>query len=143
MGITDINNMGAAMAPAAHDTIRSFFENSRHSVDDFDLIVTGDLGYEGSEILKDLLKHDGIDIYKNHVDCGLLIFDRLGQDKHSGGSGCGCSASVLSANILKSIERGVISNALFIGTGALMNPLTLYQGNSIPSIAHLVHLSRE
>jgi stage V sporulation protein AD len=135
--------MGAAMAPAARNTLLDFLSNDGHSVDYFDLIVTGDLGYEGSEILKDLLMRDGVDIYDRHTDCGLLIFDRERQDKHAGGSGCGCSASVLSAKILRDMENGVLNNILFIGTGALMNPLTLYQGNSIPSIAHLVHLSTE
>ena len=142
MGVTDINNMGAAMAPAAVDTICSFLQNSSHRVEDFDMIVTGDLGYEGSEILKDLLLSKDIDIRKNHVDCGLLIYDRFSQDKHAGGSGCGCSASVLAGNILKNMEAGAIHDILFIGTGALMNPMTLYQGQSIPSIAHLVHIGR-
>lgn len=142
MGINDINNMGAAMAPACIDTIKRYFSSSNLPVDYFDLIVTGDLGYEGSEILKDLLLRDGIDIRKNHVDCGLMIYDIEGQDKHAGGSGCGCSASVLAANILKNLEAGILKNILFIGTGALMNPLTLYQGGSIPAVAHLVHLGR-
>ena len=142
MGINDINNMGAAMAPACIDTIKRYFSSSNLPVDYFDLIVTGDLGYEGSEILKDLLLKDGIDIRKNHVDCGLMIYDIEGQDKHAGGSGCGCSASVLAGNILKNLEAGILKNILFIGTGALMNPLTLYQGGSIPAVAHLVHLGR-
>ena len=141
MGITDINNMGAAMAPAAIDTIERYFKESTHSPDDFDLIITGDLGFEGSEILKDLLLKDGIDIRKNHVDCGLMIFERKKQDTHAGGSGCGCSASVLSADIIENLEDGTLSNVLFIGTGALMSPMTLFQGGSIPSVAHLVRLS--
>ncbi len=142
MGVKDINNMGAAMAPAATDTILRFFQNSSHRVEDFDMIVTGDLGYEGSEILKDLLLSNNLDIRKNHVDCGLMIYDRFSQDKHAGGSGCGCSASVLAGNILKNMQSGAIKDILFIGTGALMNPMTLYQGQSIPSIAHLVHIGR-
>ena len=99
-GIKDIANMGAAMAPAAINTIKRYFLESRHSPDDFDLIVTGDLGYEGSEILKDLLLKEGVDIRKNHVDCGLMIFDRESQDVHAGGSGCGCSAVVMAADII-------------------------------------------
>ena len=140
-GISDINNMGAAMAPAAIDTLLRYFENSSHSPDDFDAIVTGDLGYEGSEILKELLLGEGIDIYKNHMDCGLMIFDKKEQDSHAGGSGCGCSASVLASSILPPLRRGDLKNVLFLGTGALMSPISLFQGGSIPSICHLVHLS--
>ncbi len=140
-GITDINNMGAAMAPSAIDTIVRFFENSEHSPDSFDKIITGDLGYEGSEILKDLLLGHGIDITKNHTDCGLMLFDMEGQDVHAGGSGCGCSATVMAADIIPKLERGELKDVLFLGTGALMSPMTLFQGGSIPAICHLVHLS--
>lgn len=143
MGITDISNMGAAMAPAAIDTVKRYFRNSAHSPGYFDLIVTGDLGYEGSEILKDLLLGDGIDIRKNHVDCGLMIFDRDGQDVHAGGSGCGCSAVVMAADIIPNLEKGTLKNVLFLGTGALMSPMTLFQGGSIPAVCHLVHLTGE
>ena len=143
MGITDINNMGAAMAPACIDTIKRFFAESEHAVNDFDLIVTGDLGYEGSKILKDLLLSDGIDIRKNHADCGLMIYDRKKQDKHAGGSGCGCSASVLAGNIIKRMETHELKRVLFIGTGALMSPLSIFQGGSIPAVAHLVHFEVE
>ena len=139
-GIKDINNMGAAMAPAAIDTLIRYFENSAHSPDYFDMIVTGDLGFEGSNILKDLLLGYGIDIRKNHQDCGLMVFDIENQDTHAGGSGCGCSASVLAADILPRIERGEIKNVLFLGTGALMSPVSLFQGKSIPAVCHLVHL---
>ena len=142
MGITDINNMGAAMAPACIDTIKRYFKASELSPSDFDLIATGDLGYEGSEILIDLLFKDGIDIRKNHNDCGLMIFDRKTQDVHAGGSGCGCSSVVLSCDILKKLEGGVYKNVLFIGTGALMSPMTLFQGMSIPGVAHLIRLER-
>lgn len=140
-GISDINNMGAAMAPAVIDTLTRYFENSAHSPDYFDLIITGDLGYEGSDILKELLLSSGIDIYKNHRDCGIMIFDKERQDVHAGGSGCGCSASVLAAAILPAFERGELKNVLFLGTGALMSPVSLFQGSSIPAICHLVHLS--
>lgn len=141
-GITDISNMGASMAPSAIDTLKRYFQNSKHSPDYFDLIVTGDLGFEGSEILKDLLLGEGIDIRKNHVDCGLMIFDREGQDVHAGGSGCGCSAVVMACDIIPNLEKGVLKEVLFVGTGALMSPVSLFQGNSIPAISHLVHLSR-
>lgn len=140
-GVSDINNMGAAMAPAVIDTLTRYFSESTHSPEDFDLIITGDLGYEGSEIIKDLLLGKGIDIRKNHVDCGLMIFNRDTQDVHAGGSGCGCSAVVMASSIVPNLERGVIKNVLFLGTGALMSPMTLSQGESIPAVAHLVHLS--
>lgn len=139
-GIKDIANMGAAMAPAAINTLKRYFLETRHSPDDFDLIITGDLGYEGSEILKDLLLKDGIDIRKNHIDCGLMIFDRSGQDVHAGGSGCGCSAVVMASDIIPNLEKGVVNDVLFLGTGALMSPMSLFQGGSIPAIAHLVRL---
>ena len=141
MGINDINNMGAAMAPSCIDTIKRYFNNSEYSVEDFDLIVTGDLGLEGSDILKELLLNEGIDIRKNHADCGLLIYDIEAQDKHSGGSGCGCSASVMAADIIKRLDTCELNHVLFIGTGALMNPMTMYQGGTIPAVSHLVHLS--
>lgn len=142
-GITDINNMGAAMAPSAIDTIVRYFTNSEHSPDYFDKIITGDLGFEGSEILKDLLLGNGIDITKNHMDCGLMLFDKEKQDVHAGGSGCGCSAVVMAADIIPKLESGELKNVLFLGTGALMSPMTLFQGGSIPAICHLVHLSSE
>lgn len=141
MGINDINNMGAAMAPSCIDTIKRYFNNSEYSPEDFDLIVTGDLGLEGSDILKELLLNEGIDIRKSHADCGLLIYDIEAQDKHSGGSGCGCSASVMAADIIKRLDTCELNDVLFIGTGALMNPMTMYQGGTIPAISHLIHLS--
>lgn len=140
-GISDINNMGAAMAPAAINTLKRYFLESVHSPDYFDLIITGDLGYEGSEILKELLLDEGIDIRKNHVDCGLMIFDRERQDVHAGGSGCGCSAVVMSASIVPNLSSGTLKNVLFLGTGALMSPMSLSQGETIPAVAHLLHIS--
>ena len=92
------------------------------------------------ELLKDLLYKKGIDIRGNHTDCGLMIYERGGQDVHAGGSGCGCSAVVLSAKILKELESGALNRVLFIGTGALMSPMTLFQGESIPAVSHLVML---
>ncbi len=140
-GISDINNMGAAMAPAAIDTIKRYFLESEHSPEFFDLIITGDLGYEGSEILKDLLLKDGIDIRNNHIDCGLMLFDRKAQDVHAGGSGCGCSAIVMASDIIPRLASGKLKSVLFLGTGALMSPVSLFQGGTIPAIAHLVRLS--
>jgi len=139
-GITDANNMGAAMAPAAADTLERYFTGSGTSPEDFGLIVTGDLGREGSAILRDLLAVRGIDIVKNHADCGCMIYSETESDTHAGGSGCGCSAVVLAADLLENIKTGVLSDILFVGTGALMNPLSLNQGQHIPGIAHLVRI---
>ena len=141
-GITDISNMGAAMAPSAIDTLTRYFQNSKYSPDYFDLIVTGDLGFEGSEILKDLLLGNGINIQSNHTDCGLMVFNRENQDVHAGGSGCGCSAVVMASDIIPNLENGTLKNVLFVGTGALMSPVSLAQGDSIPAISHLVHITR-
>ena len=138
-GITDINNMGAAMAPAVADTLLRYFASTATTGDDYDLIVTGDLGREGSGILCDLMRFEGRPIDGKHSDCGLMIYDES-SDKHAGGSGCGCSAVVMSACILERMRRGEIRNVLFIGSGALMNPVMLNQGESIPGIGHLVHL---
>lgn len=141
MGITDINNMGAAMAPAAADTILTYFTDTGTSPDRYDLILTGDLGQVGSQLLKELLMREGYDISGRHSDCGLLIYDIETQGVNAGGSGCGCSATVLCSYILPRIRDGSLSNVLFIATGALMSPTSLQQGESIPGIAHLVYLS--
>lgn len=143
MGIKDINNMGAAMAPAAAYTIKQYLMDTRTVPADYDLILTGDLGYVGSDLLYELLSRESVDITRVHNDCGKLIFDREGQDVHAGGSGCGCSASVLCGYILPQIARGKLRNVLFAATGALMSTTSMQQGESIPSIAHLVHLSSE
>ncbi len=140
LGVTDVNNMGAAMAPAAASTILNYFKDTGDDKDEYDMIVTGDLGYVGSEILIDILKKQGLDISKNHSDCGKLIFNREPQDVHSGGSGCGCSASVLCSYLLKSMQKKNIKKILFIATGALMSPTSIKQGQSIPCIAHLVKI---
>ena len=140
-GINDINNMGAAMAPAAYDTLLGFFTSTGSAPNDFDLIVTGDLGFEGAEILKDLMKEKNYDISRVYNDCGLMIYDRKRQDVHAGGSGCGCGAAVLCSYIADKFRAGEFNNVLFIGTGALMSPLTVFQGETIPAIAHLVHFS--
>ena len=143
LGVTDQNNMGAAMAPAAAATLRRFFTDTNTSPEQFDLIATGDLGAIGSQLLVELLQRDGIDIKSRHTDCGLLIYDRQKQDVHSGGSGCGCSASVLGSYLLPSLRDGKIRNLLFMPTGALLSPTTVQQKESIPGIAHLVWLSHE
>ncbi|MGI6264220.1 MAG: stage V sporulation protein AD [Acutalibacteraceae bacterium] len=140
LGITDANNMGAAMAPAAADTLQRFLGDTGASPDRFDRIVTGDLGAVGSELMRQLLERQGIDVSKNHDDCGLMLFDRQTQDVHAGGSGCGCSASVLCGYLLEQMEKGVLRDILFIATGALMSPTSTQQGESIPGIAHLIHL---
>ena len=142
-GISDASNMGAAMAPAAADTILRYFRESGASPEDFDAIVTGDLGKEGASILCELLLSEGLDIREQHKDCGVLIYDIERQDKHAGGSGCGCSAALLASFFVPQLERGEIRDILAIGTGAMMSPASIQQGQSIPAIAHLVRLSCE
>ena len=139
-GVKDINNMGAAMAPAAYDTILTYFNDTKTTPNDYDRIFTGDLGQVGSELLHQLLNDDGYNIDSVHRDCGLMIFDRDTQDVHAGGSGCGCGASVLCGKILKDMESAKYRNVLFIATGALMSPTANQQGESIPGVAHLIHL---
>lgn len=139
-GVTDINNMGAAMAPAAADTITTFLKDTGTKATDYDRIYTGDLGQVGTEILHDLMDREGYKVDSVHRDCGLMIFDREKQDTHAGGSGCGCGASVLCSKILTDMNSGKLNNILFIATGALMSPTANQQGESIPSVAHLVHL---
>lgn len=143
LGVTDANNMGAAMAPAAASTILDFFADTGTSPQDFDRIYTGDLGFVGSKLLYDLTEKAGLNIRDKHKDCGLLIYDREVQDVHAGGSGCGCAASVLCSHILPNLEKGKLKNVLFIATGALMSPTSCQQGQTIPSIAHLVHISTD
>ncbi len=143
LGIKDVNNMGAAMAPAAAETILSFLEDTNTAPSDYDLILTGDLGVEGSRLLCELTAKENTDISKNHSDCGLNIFYLNDQDVHSGGSGCGCSASVLCSRILNKLQSCEFKNVLFCATGSLHSPTTVFQGMTIPSIAHLVHLSSE
>ncbi len=140
LGITDINNMGAAMAPAAYDTLTKYFEETGKSPDKFDLIVTGDLGREGHGIICDFMKNAGYDMSKVYNDCGLMLYNAATQDMHAGGSGCGCSASVMAGHIMKRFEKGKIHDMLYIATGALMSPASLQQGRSIPGIAHLVRI---
>lgn len=141
-GVTDANNMGAAMAPAAAATIRQHMLDTSRDARDYDFIVTGDLGMVGSELLKELLKKEGMELpQRKHIDCGLQIFSPE-QDAHAGGSGCGCSASVLCAKLLPEMIAGRIHRMLFVATGALMSTTTGNEGESIPGIAHAVAFER-
>ncbi len=141
MGVNDQNNMGAAMAGAAYDTISRHFKHTSTMPEDYDLIITGDLGLVGSELLCDLFKRDGIDISSRHKDCGLMLYDRSTQDVHAGGSGCGCSASMMCGHFMKRIESGELRRVLFCATGALMSTTMIQQGGTIPGIAHAVELT--
>ena len=140
MGIKDGNNMGAAMAPAAFDTIIAHFQDTGRTPDYYDAIFTGDLGYIGKDILIDLCKNAGYDISSIYDDCGVLIFDRKKQDTHSGGSGCGCCASDFSGYLFKQLKEQNLKHILLIATGALMNSISSQQGESIPGIAHAVSI---
>ncbi len=142
LGVTDINNMGAAMAPAAADTIKQYFTDTLTKADNYDMIFTGDLGCVGSEMLCELLRRDGIELGKRHMDCGKLIYDKK-QQVEAGGSGCGCSASVLCSYIANRIRGEEWRDVLFVATGALMSTTSNQQGESIPGIAHLVRLSAD
>ncbi len=135
-GLKDSQNMGACMAPAAMDTIVRNFADTGRSEEDYDRIVTGDLGYVGQSILFDLVKGKGYDIKKKHLDCGMTIFDQETQDTHAGGSGCGCAAVTLASFILPKIEKGEWKRVLFVPTGALMSTVSYNEGASVPGIAH-------
>ncbi len=141
MGITDLNNMGAAMAGAAYDTISRHCKHTGTHPESFDVIVTGDLGQVGSDMLYELFQRDGVSLKEHHQDCGLLIYDRERQDVHAGGSGCGCSASMMCAHFLKRVKSGELKRVLYVATGALMSPTIVQQGGSIPGIAHAVEIS--
>ena len=143
LGITDANNMGAAMAPAAYDTLTAFFRESGTAPRDYDLILTGDLGKLGHAIVTDLFQKDGIDLGGIYQDCGLLLYDLEKQDMHCGGSGCGCSAAVLNAYVLPGMRAGKWKRVLFAPTGALLSPTSSFQGESIPGICHAVCLDAE
>ena len=142
-GVTDAANMGAAMAPAAFDTLNRFFRAENRTPQDYDLILTGDLGEEGHSILKEFMMKAGYDLSANYNDCGLLIYSNNEADTHCGGSGCGCSASVMSGYIMNKLKRKEIGKMLYVATGALMSPTSSLQGKSIPAIAHLVEISSE
>ena len=138
MGVRDAANMGAAMAPAAADTLLRFFASTHTVPTEFDLIATGDLGYEGVSILCELMKSEGCDISPVINDCGMMIYSRDVQDTHAGGSGCGCSAVVLASYLLPKLQRGELKKILFLGTGAMMSPQSIQQGEYIPAVAHLL-----
>ena len=140
MGIKDANNMGGAMAGAAEDTIIRHFEDTGRTPDYYDAIFTGDLGYIGKDILIDLVKSHGYNIKNNYNDCGVLIFDKDKQDTHSGGSGCGCIASVFSGYIFNQLQYKKLNKVLLVATGALMNATSSQQGESIPGIAHAISI---
>ena len=140
-GIKDSNNMGAAMAPAAADTIISYLKETNTTPNDYDMIYTGDLGSIGTELLYELLEMKGIDLRNKHKDCGNMIFDVHSQDVHSGGSGCGCSASVLTTHVMKKLRTNQLNNILFCATGALLSPTSVQQGQSIPCIAHIINIT--
>lgn len=148
LGIKDANNMGAAMAPAAADTLSCFFSDTKTSPLDYDMIFTGDLGMVGGDILRRLLNKEGIYLGQRHRDCGAMIFGSdenhpCSKDCGSGGSGCGCCASVLCSHILNRMKKGSLNNVLVVATGALLSPTTSGQKESIPGIAHLIHLRNE
>ena len=140
LGIQDANNMGAAMAPAAYHTIRAHMDDLKMQPSDFDLIVTGDLGALGKEMLLKLAQQDGMYIRDNLMDCGTMVFDREKQDVHAGGSGCGCSAITLCGYLLEQLKAGKLRRMLFCGTGALLSPTSTQQGLSIPGVCHAVSI---
>ncbi len=137
-GVNDANNMGAAMAPAAAECISAHLRDTVRAADYYDLIVTGDLGYVGKELLLQLLKNEGIDIADNHTDCGIEIFDKASQDTHAGGSGCACSAAVFAAMLYKRLKKGELNKILLVPTGALMSPTSIQEGKSILGAAYAV-----
>ena len=138
LGIKDANNMGAAMAPAAYATIRAHMEDLKKTPQDYDLIVTGDLGQLGKEMLLELSRKDGLSLGGKLADCGTLVFDNLKQDVHAGGSGCGCSAITLCGYLLGQLQSGKLKSILFCGTGALLSPTSTQQGLPIPGVCHAV-----
>lgn len=142
-GIKDANNMGAAMAPAAFETLRAHFDDLGLAPEDYDLIVTGDLGKLGHQIVSDLFSREGVQLGTRYRDCGMMIFNLEEQDVHCGGSGCGCSASVLCGHLLGKMRRRELNRLLFCGTGALLSPLTTQQGESVPAVCHAVSITTE
>ena len=135
-GLKDSQNMGACMAPAACDTILANLRDFKYEAEEYDRIITGDLGYVGQSILFDLMRKKGRDIKHNHMDCGMVIFDQQKQDTHSGGSGCGCAAVTLASYILPKLESGEWKKVLFVPTGALLSTVSFNEGKSVPAIAH-------
>lgn len=139
-GIKDANNMGAAMAPAAFATIRQHLDDLSLAPEDYDLIVTGDLGTLGKEIVVNLFQREGVSLGGRYDDCGAMIFDIQKQDVHCGGSGCGCSASVLCGYLLRQMAQRKLNRILFCGTGALLSPTSTQQGESVPAVCHAVSI---
>ncbi|SHJ97631.1 stage V sporulation protein AD [Tepidibacter formicigenes] len=137
-GITDVNNMGPAMAPAAYDTIKAYFDDTKDDIESFDIIATGDLGIIGGQILLEFMEKVNYDISNVYMDCGIEIFDHKRQDTHSGGSGCGCSASVFNGYIYKKLLNKEFNKVMLVSTGALLSSTSTLQKQSIPSIAHAV-----
>lgn len=142
LGIKDANNMGAAMAPAAFTTIRQHFEDLGVGPEEYDLIVTGDLGQLGKELLLELARKDGLSLGGKLADCGTLVFDNTTQDVHAGGSGCGCSAITLCGYLLGELQKGKMKKLLFCGTGALLSPTSTQQGLPIPGVCHAVAIAQ-
>ena len=136
----DANNMGAAMTPAALSTLLTHFDDLGRSPKDYDMIVTGDLGQIGKELLQELALKEGLQLGPRYEDCGCLIFDNIAQDVHAGGSGCGCSAAVLCGSLLDRMQRGELHSLLFCGTGALLSPLSTQQGLPIPGVCHAISI---
>ena len=143
MGITDANNMGAAMAPAAFETIRAHLQDFSIAPEEYDLIVTGDLGKVGKSIVRDLFQKEGIDLTSVYDDCGTIIYDLNQQDVHAGGSGCGCSGVVLCGYLMHQMAQKKLQKILFCGTGALLSPTSTQQGESIPAVCHAVSIFAE
>ncbi|MBR4016720.1 MAG: stage V sporulation protein AD [Oscillospiraceae bacterium] len=141
LGIKDANNMGAAMAPAALATIQAHFNDLECSVNDYDLIITGDLGQLGKDALLTMAQRKGISLGGKLVDCGTLVFDQMKQDVHAGGSGCGCSAITLCGYFLNRMRENKFKKILFCGTGALLSPTSTQQGLPIPGVCHAVSIS--
>ena len=142
-GINDANNMGAAMAPAAYDTLCAHFADTGRAPEYYDAIFTGDLGALGHDIVQDMFAADGVKLGARYMDCGVLIYDLRTQDVHAGGSGCGCCASVLCGHILPAMRKGVWKRVLVAATGALMSSTSAQQGASIPGICHAVAIESE
>ncbi len=140
MGITDANNMGAAMAPAAVDTLLAHFEDTGRGPEDYDAIISGDLGMVGKAAVIDLLGESGYNMTKNYNDCGLIIFDNEKQDVHAGGSGCACAGLTFCGHLYRLLKQKKINRLLFMATGALQSTLTVQQGESMPGIAHAVSI---
>lgn len=141
LGIKDANNMGAAMAPAALSTIRAHLKDFHLKPSDFDLIVTGDLGHLGKEVLISLAKRENLNLDGRLMDCGTMVFDPKKQDTHAGGSGCGCSAITLCGHLLNQMQEQKLNRILFCGTGALLSPTSTQQGLPIPGVCHAVSIA--